>query len=194
MGILGGGQKLKRGLNLWTVSVSFFKKGALQASGTVEADERAIGHGLHLSRRLCAPARDRLRRMDQAVGRRAAGHCPIAPRLCRAQRMAPAAPAQRGPGLPHLCPRRGVAGRRQPLERHPLARSRGAAWTQPAVCSQTRRRRQQSRPRANSWSAKSGRDLRRRQGAGGSLIGKAEGVATGPGKRLASDEQLKPAL
>ena len=46
---------------------------------------------LHLSRRLCPSARHRLRRMDQAIGRRAAGHRALAPRLCRAHRVAPVA-------------------------------------------------------------------------------------------------------
>ena len=106
------GKRLKRGLGLWTVSVSFFKKELYKQLGVEPPTDEQLAQGLHLSDRLRPSARHDERRVGQAAGRRTAGDRALAPWLPRTHRVAPAAAAQRGARRPRLCPRGGLAGRR----------------------------------------------------------------------------------
>ncbi len=93
------------------------------------------------------------RRVAEAAHRRAAGHGEDEARL-RPARMAEAARAQRGAGLPGLCPRRRVDPRGRPLVGGALGRSGGAARDRRRAAT-----RRGPRPARSAWSR---RPVRRR--------------------------------
>ena len=116
---LVNGQKLRRGLKLWTVSVSTWKADLYRRLwlGRGDAEEWPPGW-VHL------PRGDR-GGVGQAARRRAAAHDEGPPRL-RPAGMGQAAREERGAGLRRAGARRALAARRRPLRRAVLAAAAGA--------------------------------------------------------------------
>jgi phage terminase large subunit GpA-like protein len=121
-----GGKRLRRGARLWTVAVSTFKAETYRFLRLARPTEEDMADGSRIPARLGAPAALGRERMAEAVRRRAAGDGAHEARL-RPAGMAEAARAQRGAGLPGLCPRRRLDRRCGSLARSTLVRSRSAA-------------------------------------------------------------------
>ena len=125
-----GGKKLRRGARLWTIAVSTFKSETYRFLRLAPPTDEDIADGVRLpAGYVHLPRWTDAEWVKQLVGR-AAGHGQDQARVQPA-RMAEAARAQRGAGLPGLCPRRGLDRRRGPLDRREMARPRGSARGQP---------------------------------------------------------------
>ena len=121
-----GGKRLRRGARLWTVAVSTFKAETYRFLRLARPTDEDMADGARVPARLGASAALGRERMAEAVRGRAAGDGAHKARL-RPAGMAEAARAQRGAGLPGLCPRRRLDRGRGPLARREMARSRGSA-------------------------------------------------------------------
>jgi hypothetical protein len=120
------GKRLRRGARLWTVATSTFKAETYRFLRQDRPTREEQAAGRNVPARHDPPAGLGGRRMAEAADGRAAGDGAHETRL-RAARMAEAARAQRGAGLPGLCPRGGVDRGRGSLARGAVGRSGGAA-------------------------------------------------------------------
>ena len=108
------GKRLRRGARLWTVATSTFKAETYRFLRQDRPTREERGRWRELSARHDPPAGLGGRRVAEAAHGRAARHGEDEARL-RPAGMAEAARAQRGAGLPGLCPRRRLDPRGRPL-------------------------------------------------------------------------------